>query len=729
MLNPRSKKRVIDDCLKRLADGATIEECLQQYPKHYKELWPILQTAAALRQPRVKPSASADARIKAAMLVAYNENREIEKSPVSYLDSARYTGRQHKSNNNRRQVKMNNRSIFTQLAGAAIALIFVAAAGWFVYTNVNQIAQPNGTTETTGGVASETAGPTEVEPILAAPTPSATVGTGIGPDVEADGSDGPQTPSPDAPNNQLTVTWPSPDEKWVASASKVDSDGSRTVTLTVTDQSGTVHTPISKSEKLTMLSTEAYVFGWSSNSQYVYYAESGFADGCEVLPTFYINLSRLDVNTGATDLLSNDYLADVLLSPDGTQLAIMNTFWNNNYSESDLDNITVDIVDTLSAETTSQTKIFDKSEAFVGGTLNNLLHWSEDGSRLVAQLHDNPCPVLGGEQAYQLIDPAGESPLLLSSADLQLDDASVMLEKRVLTAEQLQLMDAANNCDYSIYLASKRITSQMCPESIGENTEEESENSRRPVSEYGIWSVTQMTEDLGGDLFKIQLILENQETGERFAPIDEVRESAMGFAAPVQLDWSVDGRYFYFANLLPIDGCEDLEVFNTLQRIDVTDGAIETVVSGEMADIKLSPDLQKIAVLSRSVEIIATEFDTITAEVLSTTTFDAKYVDGGAINKVHYSSDSTHLVAELNTMWCPVLGGDTDFWSVNESGKAIEVFSSRTIATDDQQNALLSVRRFEQNVLLLIDGRDSCEFDVNVETQEVAYTSCPTRLQ
>lgn len=725
MLNARSQNRIIDDCLERFANGATIEECLQRYPKHSEELWPILQTAIMLRQPRVKPSASANERMKAAMLVAYNENKEIEKSPVSYLSSARYTGHEHQLNKNRRRTTMNNRSIFTRFAGAAIALIFVAVAGWLVYTNMNQVSQPNGTAETAVGTSSETPTPTGATVLIAAPTP---------PTVEVVSGDNEETSSADVPTDQMEIDWPSPDGQWVAAADKIDSDGSRTVTLTVQDQSGTVYTPVSRTEEVTMASTEASIFGWSPNSQYLYYADTGFADGCEVLPTFYVNLSRLDVNTGATELLDSNYLADVLFSPDGTQFAFMNTYWNNNYSEDDFGNITVDIIDTLSGKTTSQIKIFDKGDIFVGGTLNNRLHWSEDGSRLVAELYDNPCPVLASEQGYQLINPEGESPLLISSANLELD--SVLFAKRELTAERLLVLDAANNCEYSIDLASKRITSEGCPETNPESAMSDQGKfpnweTRRPVSEYGSWSVTQTKEDLGGDLFKVQLILVNQETDVRYTPVDEVRDSAMGgFADIVRIGWSNDGRHFYFANLLGVDGCEDLTVYSGLQRIDVTTGEVEMIVAEEMADIKFSPDLGKtITVLSRSIEAIATVFDSNTAEVLSATTFDAKYLEGGAANTVHYSSNGANIVAQLNTMWCPAVGGDIDFWSVNQSGETVKVFSSRMIPTDNQSDALLTVTGFEENVLKLTDVQDSCQFDIDINTQEVRYTSCPERLQ
>lgn len=747
MLSAKRKEKIVDDCLARLADGASLEQCLQLYPDHANELRPILEMAAAVRMPRVSPSAGANERIKAAMLVAYNENKEIEKSPVSYSGSARYTGRrQQLEYQTRRRTIISNRSIFSQLAGAAIALILVAAVGFFVYQSMNTTPQSDGTTatvaDTNAETVAETADPTALVtvnvPALVTAEPIPLETPTISSEVIGGNSDEPLAVEVQEEGPGLSIQA-SPNEQWMAIAETVDTEGSatapatRAVTLTVKNANeGLLYTPIAEMGEMTMESTEPYIFGWSPDSQYLYFAETSFADGCEILPTYYVNLSRINVTTGEIELLHDEYLADVSLSPSGTELALMRTYWRNNFAEEDYNNVTVDVLDMRSAEMTSSTTIFDKAEIFVGGTLNNRLHWSDDGSRLVAELHENACPLLGGEHAFQLINPDGESPLLISSADFP--PSSVVLRKKELTATQLLLVDEANPCEYAVDLASKRITSETCPDSLSDTETTSSESPykemRRPVSVHGLWNVSQIVNEPQDGLSRVQLRLSSQETDVTHTLIDEMRDEGMGgFALPAEIGWALDGQYFYFADELQLSGCEGVSVFNGLRRVDVTTGAIEMLYSNEMADIKLSPNFQKIAILSRSVALVATEFDTNSGDILAETPF-AFYLDGGASNKLHWSSNSESIVAELNTSPCPAEGGDTDFWLLNGPDDASQVFGSQQIESAEQPNAQITANGFEENILQLIDLNDSCVFDIDVSAGrgKLHYTSCSDRI-
>jgi hypothetical protein len=56
---------ILNDCLERLLQGETIEQCLQDYPQHAQEIEPLLQTAMAAKKTlAIQPSAEFKARAR-----------------------------------------------------------------------------------------------------------------------------------------------------------------------------------------------------------------------------------------------------------------------------------------------------------------------------------------------------------------------------------------------------------------------------------------------------------------------------------------------------------------------------------------------------------------------------------------------------------------------------------------------------------------------------------------
>ena len=49
-MSVRSFRSILTECLESMRGGATVEQCLEQYPKHEKKLRPLLSLAARVRQ-------------------------------------------------------------------------------------------------------------------------------------------------------------------------------------------------------------------------------------------------------------------------------------------------------------------------------------------------------------------------------------------------------------------------------------------------------------------------------------------------------------------------------------------------------------------------------------------------------------------------------------------------------------------------------------------------------
>ncbi|MDD5289066.1 MAG: DUF5667 domain-containing protein [Dehalococcoidales bacterium] len=84
MGNNKQFNAILDECLERLLTGKeTVEQCLQLYPEHARELEPLLRTAKLMNKAvDVKPSADFRARARYQLRVKMTESRTPKRAPV-----------------------------------------------------------------------------------------------------------------------------------------------------------------------------------------------------------------------------------------------------------------------------------------------------------------------------------------------------------------------------------------------------------------------------------------------------------------------------------------------------------------------------------------------------------------------------------------------------------------------------------------------------------------------
>lgn len=455
---------MIEACLGRLQNGETVEDCLRAYPEHQAELEPFLQTAMMLSEPRRAPSDAADSRMKAKMLAAYRENEQIEKPPVSYSDLLRYEGRNEINQQHRRYEPMNKQSFFTRFAGAIAGLAILLVVGVFAFTNLmpDQEQEAAGATLTPmpTNVPLETNVPMPTNVPLETNVPMTTI------EPLSTESLGPT----EFPNYESAV---SPDGKWDAAATYVDQDAERYAVIRISDTSngGVMFTPLDEISDIGTVVTTPVIVGWSADSRYFYYAETGLAEiaeQCDAPSTYFTNLSRLDMIDGSTAVIKDFPLSDIKMSPLGTELAVMNTRYNFRLGENDP--LTVDMIDVMTAETTARTTVFDDSDRYESGILENRVHWSDDGTQLIAEMYTMPCPALGGDVGYQLFPSDDDgSPLIFSSemgSVSPIEEGRVMMSIVEFSAGVFTVQDELTQCNYTVDLETKQLSSSNCPEKI-----------------------------------------------------------------------------------------------------------------------------------------------------------------------------------------------------------------------------------------------------------------------
>ena len=131
--------------------------------------------------------------------------------------------------------------------------------------------------------------------------------------------------------------------------------------------------------------------------------------------------------------------------------------------------------------------------------------------------------------------------------------------------------------------------------------------SERELSPRGDWVASVRTdwpddsEPLNG--FYIELRVTSADDSIEYLPLAEQRNYGLGYITPGIVGWSPSGRYLYFTERPHPDGCAVFADASGLWRLDVQDGAIESLLDSS-SSARLSPDALQVAyTLSGSSEL------------------------------------------------------------------------------------------------------------------------------
>lgn len=517
----------------------------------------------------------------------------------------------------------------------------------------------------------------------------------------------------------------SPDDVWHAKG-RVEMKGSEAGVEFIIENSKDAFPLIAEVREVNQGFTRPHLLGWTPNSRYFYFAETGNSDGCGDL-TYFSKLSRFDTQMGEVELLLEGVVASVAFSPDGSRLALKPLPEGQSGD--------IQVWGTDSAEIISTIPLVDN--VYEQGNLLTKLAWSNDGSLLVAELHTAWCPVFNEEVAFQIGDE-----IVFSSNDVVLDKYPVIdFEVVALSSMTLSVRDVISGCEYVVDLNTNKVASDNCVERVVVAPHPQPHNPA--VSPNGEWgAIIEINENRANSSFDVSAVVRTKkEAGIQHTLVDESREGRYGgISNPIALGWSADSRYFFYSERWFPDGCDaDLSIYGDLRRLDVTTGDIDFIYEMEMASVTLSYDGQKLAYMPRPYsgdEYMALSIlDLASLEPISDHRLNVKYVSGATTNKLHWSADSQSVIAELHTTWCPILDGNIDFWKIDlrdendlTNDDLDPLFSSSEIKGNDIRLAFLGFDQFVEGVLQVSEAETACVFTISAETHTITSPNCPDRI-
>lgn len=682
MAKPTKWNDILDMCLNRIAGGERVEDCLHDFPNHADKLKPLLETAVSVHQPQRRPAASSDARIKAAMLQVHREKAKSNASQNSPVSSSWFS-RLIRRNQTKRRVNEMKQPIFVRYAGAIAIIAMLAVASAY-------IVGLTGNSEPEANVPATTA----VESII--PTPQVT------------------EPVPTtAPTNELLespLAWElfteeltSPDGtlRAVGQTYYVKGEDDIWLNIDVRNAGNGGYSESVRFPKEDIYEVRPIIIGWSANSDRIYFTSEVVLDETCNVGEGYLGLYVLSLED---DLLTftlttlrepyqdNSFFADFELSPDRSKLAVMSA-----NEEEEVPNIEVFDVD--STDVVSQNSM---AEASWAEGMSFKLSWLEDSSEVA-------------------IDTEPTDQDCTNSVTNSNDD--------IVYDESTQTPDEAEGTENSIVPINKD-ENVIVTQTIDPTT-----------SPDGAWAVTVEATENGADLLDILMTVVSGASGVNHIPIQETREVGFGGTSlPHPLGWSQDSRYFFFADRGFPDGCDaDLSIYTNLRRLDVTTGSIEAIYNAEMASVAISFDGENLVYMPRPYPnnqfVSMTVIDTTSLGQVSSHLLNSRYVEGATTNKLHWSADSKNIIAELHTIWCPILDGKIDFWQI-EIGADSDltgdnvgpIFSSAQIDKEDARSIILGFDQFVDDVLQVSEAETMCVFETSATTLIPTSSNCANRL-
>jgi hypothetical protein len=150
-----------------------------------------------------------------------------------------------------------------------------------------------------------------------------------------------------------------------------------------------------------------------------------------------------------------------------------------------------------------------------------------------------------------------------------------------------------------------------------------------------------------GDYYMF-LSVERTDGSQKWVIVDEWSNLRLGYPMPRPLDWSQDGRYFYYTDYIVGDGCGSyLWNASNIMRVDLTDGSTGEWVPSISESLAISPDDQFIAYLDNG-NIVFREI--ATGEERTALIFDAwRDADIGAIV---WSPDQSSVMITVSFSFC-----------------------------------------------------------------------------
>ncbi len=221
-------------------------------------------------------------------------------------------------------------------------------------------------------------------------------------------------------------------------------------------------------------------------------------------------------------------------------------------------------------------------------------------------------------------------------------------------------------------------------------------------------------ENIGGQQAYIRLMIFSIDGKTHWVIIDEWQEIGLGFPSPVPLQWSKDGKYFYFTHRVTPDGCSAFPFLTDLQQVNLQNGILETLLPDPALALALSPDDSQVAYFSGGLILR----DLISGEKREIK-IDPGYVfDAG---NIVWSPDSKSLTLTLAINPCAgVYGISKTVWAESTTILLVDVKTlEQKILIKEDPRLFVTVEWNKPDKITITDGEENSLWYLNINTGEI----------
>jgi hypothetical protein len=443
---------------------------------------------------------------------------------------------------------------------------------------------------------------------------------------------------------------------------------------------------------------------WSPNNRYFYYTDwrEGIPESCGnyAVPMIY----RFDTLTQENFTIGGGHI-----SPDQLKLAM----WQRN-----------DIV------------IWDLDQGEVGRVesltrvrFNGEISWSPDSQSIVYLQTEWDCAPDYGKTYLTRLDLSNMSQELLLE-----HDSPGFGSVRWDTMNQLTLRDGYNN-EWVYSISTKELKAPLSvtitpeiasptPPTNQLNLSQMSVNEWSSTSLDGKWVAVGLfafpNESSREQLAYVRLIIFSADAKVRWTILDEWREVGLGFHSPAPLQWSRNGRYFYFTYRAIPDGCSVFPYQTDVQQVNLENGNVQDLLPEPAVAVALSPDDSQVAYsyFYGQPEMGLAVKDLTTGEKEETTIDPDKDFNAG---NIVWSPDGKSFALTLVINPCTgEYGLSKTVWAESTTILWVDAETlQQKVLIEEDPRLFVTVEWNELNKIVITDGEENSIWHLDVNTGEV----------
>jgi dipeptidyl aminopeptidase/acylaminoacyl peptidase len=221
-------------------------------------------------------------------------------------------------------------------------------------------------------------------------------------------------------------------------------------------------------------------------------------------------------------------------------------------------------------------------------------------------------------------------------------------------------------------------------------------------------------ENIGGQPAYVRVMIFSADGKTHWTIIDEWQDVNLGFPTPEPLQWSRDGKYFYFTYRVIPDGCSAFPFLTDLQQVNLENGATDDLLPDSALALALSPDDSQLAYFGRGLILR----DLATGEERETKIDPGKDFNVG---NILWSPDGSALALTLAINPCTgPYGVSKTVWAESTSILWVDVktFQQKILVKEDPR-LFVTVEWNEPEKLVITDGEENSIWHLDIKNGEI----------